>query len=141
MLVSRFLKEHDPGLAKGADMDWESVRDAFFEENGEKYVAAWWNGSGPGSGGRQSCSFLTDRTPPYGKPYALVSIWIDEAKTFDDKDSAEKFLLKQDGMRPRPLEGWFVTRIADLEKRIGYRVNTKESIMGSMRPPARFPGP
>src|SRR5690606_18907772 len=92
MLVSRFLKEHDPGLAKGADMDWESVRDAFFEENGEKYVAAWWNGSGPGSGGRQSCSFLTDRTPPYGKPYALVSIWIDEAKTFDDKDSAEKFL-------------------------------------------------
>ena len=111
-------------------MGWERTRDEFYERHGDRFVVAWWNGIGLGSGGRQSCSFLTDRVPAYGKPYALASAWIDQAKGFDDQASAEAFLRQQDELRPHPLQGWFVTRVADLELRTGYRVNTKASIIG-----------
>lgn len=118
------------------DMSWERTRDEFYEEHGDSFVVAWWNGEGLGSRGRQSCSFLTERTPAYGAQYALTSIWIDQAKAFDDATSAEAFLREQNDLRPHPLSGWFVTRIADLEQRIGYRVNTKASIIGDDSAPS-----
>ncbi len=112
---------------------WMNINDDYYAMNGDKFVVAWWNGIKPDNSGRQSCSFLTDRTRAYGPEYALSSIWPDEAKTFDDKESAIEFLKLQDSLRPGgPIsDTWFVSTLRELDQITGYRPNTKAAILGN----------
>jgi len=123
-------------------MGWEAINDSFYEEHGDMYVVAWWNGITAGNHGKQETRFLTEKTPAYKYEHALSSAWADEAARFGTREAAETFLARQDKLRPHPLgAGWFVSKLKDIATVTGYRPNTREAILGNDETMTAAPGP
>lgn len=111
-------------------MAWTDITNEFYQEFGDYFVCAHWNGE---TGGGSEMTFLTDRKAVI-KDYALCTPWPDGAKLFVLEDDAHAYMAVENEKRPGLYDDWKVLRLANLEAEFGHVRHPAIALIGGKPP-------
>lgn len=111
-------------------MAWTDITKEFYEEFGDYFVCAKWNGK---NGGGFSATFLTDQKALL-RGYSLYAICPDKARFFLDPGSAQEALDHENELRPGITDGFQVLRLNEIEAAFGHAPHPSTALVGGPGP-------